>query len=164
VTEPAVRLAEPGDGPAVRLAEPGDGPAVLALRRAWSAEWHGPVLEDGFDARFAQWWAGERSGRLTWLAWASDGVPVGMVNLIVSERMPWPGQPQSRWGHLSNAYVLPSHRSHGLGTALVTALLTHARSAGFARIVLSPSERSIPFYRRAGFGSATSLLVLPLSP
>jgi GNAT superfamily N-acetyltransferase len=143
----------------VRLAGAGDGPAVLALRRAWSAEWHGPVAEDGFDARFAGWWAAERSGRLTWLAWA-DGVPVGMVNLIVSERMPWPGQPQSRWGHLSNAYVLPDRRSRGVGAALLSELLAYARSAGFVRIVLSPSERSIPFYERAGFAPATSLLVL----
>ncbi|WP_233442185.1 hypothetical protein [Lentzea atacamensis] len=36
--------------------------------------------------------------------------------------------------------------------------MTHARARSCARIVLSPSERSVPFYQRAGFGPATMLL------
>jgi hypothetical protein len=37
----------------------------------------------------------------------------------------------------------------------------HADEHGFARLVLSPSERSVPFYARAGFEPATSLMVRP---
>jgi hypothetical protein len=33
-----------------------------------------------------------------------------------------------------------------------------ADAGGFARVVLSPSQRSVPFYRRAGFGPAGALL------
>jgi len=55
-------------------------------------------------------------------------------------------------------YVLPEHRDGGIGAALVDALVTHARELGCVRIVLSPSDRSVPFYQRAGFGPATMLL------
>jgi GNAT superfamily N-acetyltransferase len=149
--------------PLVRLADAADGPAVAALRAAWTQEWHGATSDDGYAERFAAWWASEGARRLTWLAW-TDAVPVGMVNLAVFERMPSPGRPPSRWGYLGNAYVRPEWRSRGVGTALLSELLAHARSEGFVRIVLRPSDRSVPFYRRAGFGPATSLLVTQLEP
>jgi hypothetical protein len=41
-------------------------------------------------------------------------------------------------------------------------VIAYADSEGLARLVLSPSERSVPFYERAGFGTATSLLVRSL--
>jgi GNAT superfamily N-acetyltransferase len=143
----------------VRLAAAADGPAVAALRATWTAEYRGPVEDASFDDRFADWWS--VSGRLFWLAWDGSEA-VGMVNLAVFERMPAPGRPPSRWGYLGNAFVLPAWRSQGIGTALLTALLSYARAEGFARIVLSPSERSVPLYERAGFAPATSLLLNPL--
>ena len=150
-----------GEPVTVRLALPGDGPALAALRAAWTQEWHAATSDDGYEERFAAWWASERGRRLAWLAWA-DAVPVGMVNLAVFERMPAPGRVPSRWGYLGNAYVRPDWRSRGVGTALLTELLAYARSERFARVVLRPSERSIPLYRRAGFGPATSLLLTDL--
>jgi hypothetical protein len=43
--------------------------------------------------------------------------------------------------------------------ALLDAVLGHARQHGFARVVLSPGGRSVPFCRRAGFGPADALLL-----
>ena len=37
-------------------------------------------------------------------------------------------------------------------------MLGYADTAGLHRVVLSPSRRSVPFYRRAGFGAAGALL------
>jgi GNAT superfamily N-acetyltransferase len=73
-------------------------------------------------------------------------------------------EPPCRWGYLGNALVLPAWRSQGIGTALLAALLDHARAEHFSRIVLSPSERSMAFYQRAGFAPATSLLLTELDP
>jgi GNAT superfamily N-acetyltransferase len=147
----------------VRLALPADGPAVAALRAGWTAEWSGPVEDEAYAGRFADWWAAEAGRRLTWVAWVDERA-VGMMNLAVFDRMPRPGQAPSRWGYLGNAFVLAPWRSQGIGTELLSALLGYARSAGFVRIVLSPSERSIPFYARAGFGPASSLLLNDLTP
>ncbi len=73
--------------------------------------------------------------------------------------MPRPGRRPSRWGYLGNAFVLAVYRNQGIGRQLLDAVLGYAGQNGFARVVLSPSERSIPFYRRAGFGPADALML-----
>jgi GNAT superfamily N-acetyltransferase len=83
----------------------------------------------------------------------------GMMNLAVFERMPRPGRPDSCWGYLANAFVLAADRDQGIGRQLLDAVLSHARQHDFARVVLSPSQRPVPFYQRAGFGPAGALLL-----
>jgi GNAT superfamily N-acetyltransferase len=56
--------------------------------------------------------------------------------------------------------VLAGYRDRGVGRLLLDALLDHARREGYARVVLSPSPRSVPFYERAGFGPADMLLAM----
>jgi GNAT superfamily N-acetyltransferase len=151
-------------GISVRVAGADDIPALAWLRRAWTDE-GGAVTDDpGFEERFADWCAAEAGRRLIWVAEA-DGALVGMVNLAVFERMPRPGVADSRWGYLANAFVLAGYRDRGVGRLLVDALLDHARATGLVRVVLSPTERSVPFYERAGFGPADMLLAqVPLEP
>jgi GNAT superfamily N-acetyltransferase len=144
--------------PVIRRAGETDWPAVASLRREWIAEQQGERTEPGFEQRFAAWYASESSRRVFWLA-EVGGRAVGMVNLAVFERMPRPGHPASRWGYLSNAFVLAGHRNQGIGKLLIGALLEHACRNGLVRVVLSPSERSVPFYQRAGFGPADILMV-----
>jgi GNAT superfamily N-acetyltransferase len=150
----------------VRIASREDAPVVAALRRAWTEENHGgPVEDDGFEAVFAEWFAREHDQRVTWLAEA-DGRAVGMLNLLVFRRMPRPRSPEApggpdAWGYVANVYVEPAARDTGTGGALLDAATSHADEHGFARLVLSPSERSVPFYERAGFTTATSLMLRP---
>jgi GNAT superfamily N-acetyltransferase len=73
--------------------------------------------------------------------------------------MPQPGRDVGSWGYLANAFVLAAHRDGGIGTLLLRALLGYADEHGFVRVVLSPSPRSIPFYRRLGFTADHDLLV-----
>ena len=144
--------------PAVRIAGPADAPALAALRRAWTEEQHGPVPDDGFEARFAGWLERESARRVTWLAELA-GEPAGMVNLTVFDRMPQPGRDPGRWGYLGNAFVLASRRNQGIGSLLMDALLGYADEHGYVRVVLHPSERAIPLYERFGFSGWESLLV-----
>jgi GNAT superfamily N-acetyltransferase len=141
----------------IRTAVPADLPALAALRRAWVEERDGEVADENFETLFAQWYERESGRRVTWLA--EDRGPIGMMNLAIFERMPRPGQEPGRWGYLGNAFVLAAHRNHGVGSRLLAAVLSYADEHGFARVVLSPSERSVPFYRRAGFGPADTLLL-----
>jgi len=142
----------------VRQVSSRDSTGLAALRRAWSEELAGGALDDaGFEERFSLWSAAEESRRVMFVA-VLDGRDVGMVNLAVFERMPRPGQAGSRWCYLGNAFVLAEHRDRGVGSALLEVAVNHARACGAVRIVLSPSERSVPFYRRAGFTPATMLM------
>lgn len=138
-----------------------DLPGIVRLRTEWAREQDGDVEDQDFDERFALWFARESGRRIIWLAEVGDRA-VGMMNLAVFERMPRLGQPPSRWGYLGNAFVLAAYRNQGIGGKLIDALLDYADDKGFARVVLSPSERSIPFYERAGFGPADTLLLREL--
>jgi GNAT superfamily N-acetyltransferase len=145
--------------PIARRAGPADTAALAGLRRAWIEEQHGgPIDDPDFEAAFADWYAAEARHRLTWLAADRGGEPIGMVNLLVVTRMPRPGRAATRWGYVGNAYVAAAHRDRGVGALLIAAVLAHADAEGLVRVVLSPSERSREFYRRAGFGAADMLL------
>ena len=142
----------------VRRADDADLAATARLRREWTREQEGSTGDPDFEERFAAWWARESARRITWLA-EVDRRPVGMMNLAVFERMPRPGRAPSRWGYLGNAFVLPPYRDQGIGRQLLDALLGYAGENDFARVVLNPTERSIPFYQRAGLGPADMLMV-----
>jgi GNAT superfamily N-acetyltransferase len=142
----------------IRRAEDADLGTIVRLRREWTQEQEGDREDPTFDKRLAAWFTRESARRITWLAEA-DGRPVGMMNLAIFERMPRPGRASGRWGYLGNAFVLAAYRNRGIGRQLVSAVLGYADENGFARVVLSPTERSIPFYERAGFGPANALLL-----
>ena len=129
----------------VRMAEESDTAAIAALRARWTGG-EDPELE----ARMAAWLGAEGDRRTTWLA-ELDGVPVGMASLFEYRRMPKPGRDDSRWGYVSNMFVREDVRGRGIGRALLDAVIAAAGERGYARLVLSPSERALPFYRRAGF-------------
>jgi GNAT superfamily N-acetyltransferase len=149
----------------IRLASLEDCATVAALRRNWTQEKAGhPVDDPSFEERFEAWFERERDQRVAWLA-LSDGEPVGMLNLLVFTRMPFPLAPDTarptQWGYLANCFVVAGHRDDGVGGELLAACTAYADEHALARIVLSPSERSVPFYARAGFVPATSLMVRP---
>lgn len=117
----------------------------------------------------SDWLASERERRTTWLA-RVDGVPVALASMLEYRRMPHPRRLDSRWGYISNMFVLEDHRGRGIGSALLQELISVAGDRGYARLVLSPSERSIDFYERAGFiwadqrAGGDRLLVRPREP
>lgn len=128
------------------LARPEEIEAIGQLRGLWVGE---PVDAE-FQRRLAEWSAAEGDRRTTWLARAA-GVPIGMASLFEYRRMPRPGRLDSRWGYLGNMFVAESFRKRGVGSALLETVIRTAVERGYARLVLSPSPRAIPFYQRAGF-------------
>lgn len=142
--------------PQIRVAVPGELPTVAAFRRTWDVRPQSLLtVEDSaaFDDRFSRWFRDEQSRRTLWVAWAGDE-PVGLTGLLEYHAMPTPNLPQRRWGYLGNMYVAAAHRNRGLGARLLATVLDAADERGYRRVVLSPSTRSIPFYRRAGFVDA----------
>lgn len=144
----------------IRESRPGDMPGLAALRATWAAE-HEPALQEdpAFEAAFRDWM--EANPRKFFVA-DHDGALVGMLNLMIFERMPKPGTETSCWVYLGNAYVLPDFRNGGIGGRLVEASIRFAQSIKAVRIVLSPSAESRDFYARLGFRSAGELNLLRL--
>jgi GNAT superfamily N-acetyltransferase len=54
-------------------------------------------------------------------------------------------------GYLWGVYVLPEHRSRGIGAMLVSACMAHLKSIGCGRVLLHSGERSAALYGRMGF-------------
>jgi GNAT superfamily N-acetyltransferase len=151
----------------VRLATADDDLAIAALRRAWTEERGGigPIEDPDFEPAFLEWADNERSRRLNWIA-EVDGRVVGMLNLVLFTRMPRPvpeagPAPLGQWGYIANNFVLAELRNAGIGSRMLDAAVAYADEHDFARIVLTPTEQSIPYYSRAGFVPATALLVRP---
>ncbi len=139
-----------------------DAAMVAALRTGWAAtSGDGTVPDDdGLVDRIRDWWIRDRrtvflSGEYSLTGGGVDG----MVTLHEYERMPKPGEPASAWGYVGHLFVLPAVRREGHGRALIEAVQEEARRRGYRRLVLSPSERSVPLYRRAGFRAADELMV-----
>ena len=151
------------------LREPADGAAVTALRLLHGAEQRRdtgqpeltPGEEQEFATRLHTWLHDEQRHRRHYLADLGD-LPVGMAGMLVYRRMPKPGASPGVWCYVGNLFVAAEHRNAGVGHRLLTAMLDDARAMGAALVVLSPSARSVPWYRRNGFGDADGLLVNPL--
>ena len=135
---------------------------LVALRLAWkpaaSAE-EAAIL----DRDVRDWWRSEGDRRHAWLARHTDGHAVGMANAAVFTRMPVPGRGSARWVYVANVFVRPDARRAGVGRALMESVIEWARAERMVRIVLAPSETSIPFYRRLGFRPAEDLARLDLA-
>jgi len=142
----------------IREGRPDDVPGLAALRATWAAEQDPALMDDpAFDAAFRGWMTA--SPRKFFVA-DYGGELVGMLNLMIFERMPKPGTESSRWVYLGNAYVLPEFRNAGIGGRLVDASIRFAQSINAVRMVLSPSDESRDFYARLGFEPAAELNIL----
>ncbi|MDR6864411.1 GNAT family N-acetyltransferase [Phycicoccus sp. 3266] len=144
---------------------------VARMRSDWTVA-QGGSPDPGFEEELRDWWARESAHRRAWVALAAgDGEPaptgphrdaVGMANLMLFERMPRPGRDAGRWAYVANVWVDPGHRSRGVGRLLVTTALDWCRAQGLVRVVLNPSEMSVPLYTSLGFRPADDLMRVDL--
>lgn len=144
----------------IRLTGPEDLPELARMRAHWMTGRPGDP-DPQFVAAVAAWWSAEN--RVGWVA-RSDGFAVGMANAAIFTRMPKPTSPPQRWVYVANVWVEPERRREGIGGALMAAGLAWARAEGMVRVVLAPSEMSVPLYRSAGFRPAEDLMRLDFEP
>ena len=142
----------------VQVATEADHPVLAQLRSDWTAEVHPGDGDTAFAGRFSSWLETQRGWRTFWIA-RDDARPVGMVNLLVMERMPRPRLPSGGWGYLGNLFVLPASRRSGVGRLLVEAVLSHAAARDLERVIVHPNHASLPFWMRSPFRQASDLFV-----
>jgi GNAT superfamily N-acetyltransferase len=147
----------------VRQATAADSAALADLRWAWRAVERSEVglPRPEFVAQFERWFLEHRGSHFAFLAQAGS-LAVGMAWLAMIERVPGPGTWTRLAGHLQSVYVLPAYRNDGVGAALVTAALGKASESDFDYVVVHPSARSFPLYRRLGFRETEAVLEVDL--
>lgn len=157
------------DGIVCRQAAPEDAGMLAGMRWDFRIEERPDLAatadRDHFLALCAAWMRGEiESGR--WVAWVAevDGGAVAHMWVNVVETIPKPGYLHDRWGYVSNVYTRPAWRNRGVGTVLLARLEGWAREADLELLLLWPSERSVPFYQRAGFAADPEVVTLQLRP
>ena len=137
----------------VRAADVSDTLELTRLRYEMTAEESTPaVLLDQFAASFVPWATDALASR-RWVVLVAerDGRLVGTAWLELVDRVPRPGPGAPRIAYLTNVYVEPGSRNLGWGGALVAAATAAAEREGCSQVVVWPSDRSIPLYRRFGF-------------
>lgn len=148
---------------AYRAATPADAAPLAALR--WAFRHHEGADEALDEAAFVT-----RCGAFFREALASprwrgfiavdSGTIVGHVFIQIIDKVPSPTLPDGRMGYLTNMYVAPGLRNRGIGAALLENAKSACRAEALELIVLWPSARSVPFYRRAGFDNPNEIMEL----
>lgn len=89
----------------------------------------------------------------TWTYWIAeaDGEIVSHIFVHVFHPVPRPTRLIDFYGYMTNVYTRPAYRNQGIGSALMQHVLDWAKAQKIAFFIVSPSERSVPFYQRAGF-------------
>jgi GNAT superfamily N-acetyltransferase len=106
---------------------------------------------DEFERRFRAF-LGEAlaTGRWTVFVVEEAGQLVATTYVQEIERVPRPRHRVEPWGYVTGVYTRREHRDAGIGSRLMAHVIAWARARPLHGLVLWPSERSVPFYRRAG--------------
>lgn len=147
----------PGARARIRLAEPHDAFAVAALTMQDDREC-GAVIGPGFLDTFADAWLADRD-RVTFLAEAQDGRPVGVLTAAVVTTLPSSRRPVARWLHVSLLFVTADARGEGLGTRLLDALQEWCGTRDVSRVQLNAASEARFLYERAGFTAPADTLM-----
>ncbi|HEX2034799.1 MAG TPA: GNAT family N-acetyltransferase [Chloroflexota bacterium] len=151
--------------PIIRQASGADAARLARLRWDDSTE-GGREIGQPFS-QFCEDFAAFLVGALAsghWVVWLAEaeGEIVAHVYVRLIEMIPRPGRLGARWGYAAAAYTVPERRNRGIGSQLLRRVIAWAEEERLETLVLWPSERSVPFYERAGFRRSLDVLELQL--
>jgi GNAT superfamily N-acetyltransferase len=132
----------------IRPATPDDVPVILALVRELAAYERAPEMVVATESDLHESMFGGGAMAYCHVAELDDQV-VGFALWFLNFST-WVGRPGI---YLEDLYVRPRTRGHGLGKALLTALIDLARDRGYGRVewsVLDWNESAQGFYRALG--------------
>jgi len=112
-----------------------------------------------FTTELFRWCESHRGSHVAFLAVLPTAAASGMVWLALTARVPRPDAMGRLCGDVQSLYVVPEHRSTGVGTALVHAVVRHAESLGLEHVTVHSNERARRLYGRTGFRPSGNLLV-----
>jgi GNAT superfamily N-acetyltransferase len=153
----------PGSIASIRRAGLDDVAALARLRWVWrtTERQEFGLSQPDFEAALLEWWMTRDGGHSAYIA-EVDRTAVGMAWLAVFGRVPQPRQLERLAGNVQSVFVLAAFRNRGVGQALVEAAIADARARGLGYLIVHPSERAFPLYRRLGFAESGQMLHLDL--
>ena len=149
----------------IRLARSADSRALADLRYRFRAENEAATeTKSRFLGRCTSWMKKRfRSGPSLWRCWVLDDGKqlIGHVCVQLLEKVPNPIHDEPEYhAYVTNFYVVPEMRSHGLGKKLLNKALSWCRARGTDAVILWATPGSRSLYRRCGFVEPADLLEL----
>jgi GNAT superfamily N-acetyltransferase len=149
-----------------RLAIKEDFPQLAQMRWDFQVEDEAekPVVE---KTEFLEKCAGylkKSAARGDWAFWIAEenGEIISQMFVHTIESVPRPARLENLWGYLTNVYTKPAFRGHGIGAQLLREVKSWAIEQDLELLIVSPSDDSIEFYKRAGFAEETDFYQLRL--
>jgi GNAT superfamily N-acetyltransferase len=149
----------------IRLATSGDSRALANLRYRFRNETESATeTKSRFVRRCASWMKKRfRSGSSPWRCWVLDtgNQLLGHVCVQLFEKVPNPlnDEPELH-AYVTNFYVVPEMRSHGLGKRLLNKALSWCRAQEIDAVILCATPGSKSLYRRCGLTQPTDIFEL----
>ena len=94
-----------------------------------------------------------------WVA-EDDGHIVSHIHIIITRKLPKPGNLNSFYGRLSQVRTIPEYRNKGVGSELMDKVKQWCRGQHIQELVVWPSDQSVSFYERAGFNGVNEIMVI----
>jgi len=106
----------------------------------------------------------ERLNQTNWRCWVVEEgeTIIGALWLQLIEKIPNPTQEPELHGYVTNVFVDESSRGRGIGSQLVEQAIALCKQQPVQAVILWPSEKSRPLYRRHGFDVREDLFELQL--
>jgi GNAT superfamily N-acetyltransferase len=103
-----------------------------------------------------------RSGSSPWRCWVLDDGEqlLGHVCVQLFEKIPNPVNERELHAYVTNFYVVPEMRSHGLGKRLLNKGLSWCRARGTDAVILWATPESRSLYRRCGLAEPVEIFEL----
>jgi len=151
----------------IRLATESDAKMLARLRYEFRSSFHEVIEPDvSFVERCTAWMQDRLRNDSQWKCWIAEyrQTPVGNVWAQLVEKIPNPIAEPEQYVYVTNFYVRAEHRSHGIGSKLLSAVLAWSRSQNTRTVILWPTERSKRFYASHGFSNTHDIMQLENLP
>jgi GNAT superfamily N-acetyltransferase len=148
----------------IRLAKSSDCRALAEMRYRFRTETElATETKSRFLRRCTSWMRKRlRSGSYPWRCWVAeeDKRLLGHVCVQLIEKIPNPVNEPEFHAYLTNFYVVPEMRDHGLGKKLLNKALSWCRTRETDAVILWATLASRSLYRRCGLVEPTEILEL----
>ena len=152
--------------PTIRVALPSDADALARLRYALRASTgRATEPEAQFIERCSKWMA-EHLQNDAWHCWVADATAqlVGAIWLQLVEKIPNPRAEAEHHAYITNFYIEPEARGHGIGSQMLHTALHWCEARDVHTVILWPTARSRSLYQRYGFAVRDDIMELIVKP